>query len=633
MSNITGFTTGGFYRRTQLQIIDDFIAAASGVWEEFNLGPGGIGYQLGKIVSIREREMELLLEQMVSGLSIETAQGDFLEKLLIDKGIFRKGPQKAGGFVTLAFTGLAPSDAVIDLKGIYYTNNEGKKYYRASTGVTQKVYSYIPIVRSVQGFDGLPSPFTYIEGTGYCKNQNLGTGTAYDPTFNATTQIFDWRNATSYPATGATYYVGISGYIINISDDISAETGGTGYNVGTNTIIKWSNNTTLPSNTTVNNSTNITGGADWESDAELRKRGKAAASRTFTEQKIRDICENINGVRAAYVYQVVGTDRYSNNGSWSAHATGFTNGITITRIFSGADSGDMVSGAQYNQRFSPGDGIMGMNKVTFKGRRVGFPPDLIVGLRVPSDSSYEASGVYDTYDVTPPASDWQDIEVDLQYLDLSSSETYSLDFWCAEKSGASGSAFWAANYWVLATGLAQSGNLGVGDDYSGLLYVGETVAAEDCNLIFKTQYGANAVNIDIAVKDGYSYAEIESDVDSKLDWIDGEGHMMAGINYSINQATPIYIYYSVTAYLEPNTDRASAQVRVDGEVEKYVEALKPGDNIVYSQIYKTIMQDEKIWRIDDLSIWESGGAHSSGIDISIAKQEIVVFGGSTFNQG
>ena len=56
----TGFTTGGYFRRTQIQIDNDYLEAASGVYEEINLGPGSFGYQLKKIIGYTKRYNRLL---------------------------------------------------------------------------------------------------------------------------------------------------------------------------------------------------------------------------------------------------------------------------------------------------------------------------------------------------------------------------------------------------------------------------------------------------------------------------------------------------------------------------------------------------------------------------------------------
>lgn len=629
----TGFTTGGYFRRTQNQIYDDYKEAASGVYEESNFGPGSFPFQLSKIIGLREREVELLLESMVSGLSVDLAYGDFLEKMAIDRGLEKKGPQKAGGFANISFNAKDPGDAPVDLKGTYYTTADGLKYYRAITGVSQYVYHYMNISRGVQLFDGLPTPFTYLAGTGYVDSNKDGSGTAYDPSFNIVTQTFDWSNATSYPATGAAYYVGISGYLINVKDDVAADVAGTGYNVGANSLKNWHNNATLPTDAVINNPYDITGGSDWEDDEDLRPRISRTTSRNYTTESIRSVCEAIVGVRSAHVYQDVGIDKTSLSGNWDIEKSNFQAGVFITGIYSGADRDDMVSGNEYGQNFLAGAGIMGLKKITFYGRRIGVPPAIIVGLRVPPGDDYVTSGIYDTYDVNPPASNWQDLDINIKYLDIDPTEQYSLDFWCAEKSGASGASFWGTNYWEIATGDIQSGNLGNGDSYTGLLLLGGSAITTGINSAFRTYYPAAAVSIDVAVKDGYNYAQIEPEIDDKLDWVEGSGYMPIGIDYSINQATSVFLYYSVTTYLEKDTDISSTKDRIDTVIEKYVEGLLPGENVIYSQIYKGVINDSKVWRIDDLELWESGGTHSSGQDISITEREVAVFGGSTINQG
>jgi len=580
---------------------------------------------------------------MVSGLSLDLSYGDFLDKHGIEKGIFRKGEQRAGGFVTVTIPGApAQDDTPYDLLGAIYITNENLRFYRANTGVAQSIPSYIAITRGTRSFDGLPTPWVYTSGIVYQSSNQYGTGTHYSGVFNVETQLMDWAGAASAPSTGAIYYIGISGYTVQLVDDVAAADIGTGFNVGTNAIVRYTA-TSLPANATVNNSTDLTGGASFESDDDYKERIGMATNRTFTTNSIRSAIQGINGVRSAYIYQDVGTDKLSMNGTWTTDATGYTGGIHITGWYTGGVStGNYVSGNLYGQKFSPGTAIMGLKKVTFRGRRVGLPSSLVVGLRnVLAGDTYLTSGIFDTYDVSPPASNWQDFDINIEYLNMEPTESYRLDFWCSEKSGASGASWWDSNYWEIATGSAgQSGNLGVGDAYTGLLRLGETAtvddhASEDTNVSMRTRYGASAFNVDIAVKDGYNYEEISQEVDNKLDWVSGEGYAPIGINYTIQQATPVYILYSSTTYLtdDATADVISVKARIDSEVEKYVEALQPGENVVYSQVFKNIINDNKIWRLDDLELWEVGGTHSTGEDISIGDGEIAVFSGSTVNQG
>jgi len=636
----TGFTTGGYFPRDINQIEADIEAIGSGVLEEINFGPGSAMYQIKKIVAYREKEIELLLQAMVSGLDVDLAYGDFLEKHGIEKGVFRKGPQKAGGVVHVTLNAPAPATTPYDLLGTYYQTNEGLTYYRENTGVSQKINSYIGITRGTRDYDYLPTPFYFLSGIVYQNASTLGLGQHYSGTFDLNNQLMNWSGVDSSeaPGTGTTYYLGISGYTVIIEDSIVANLEGTGQNVGANTVNRYTS-TSLPATATVNNPSDITGGASFESDDDYRARIKRVSNSSFTAEKIRSVIEGIQGVRSAYVYQDVGTDKITFNGTWSAEGTGFTKGIYITGWYTGGTStGDYVSGNIYGQLFTPGNGIMGLKRVDIRGKRVGIPPPLVVGLRnINGGDTYLASGIFDTYDISPPASDIQDMEISLKYLDLDATETYRLDFWCSEKSGASGADFWAANYWELITGSSDDiGNLGDGDDYTGLLYLGEDDSNDlGANLILRTRFGASAFNVDIAVKDGYNYNEIYEDADTKLDWVSGEGYAPIGVNYTIQQATPVYIAYSATVYLydTATADITSTKARIDDEIEKYVEGLQPGGNVVYSQVYKHIINDPKIWRLDDLHVWEIGGSVSTGSDIHISRGEIAVFSGSTVNKG
>jgi len=627
MTNITGFTTGGFVLRDPIQIELDYQNYASGVLEEINFSPGDLLYQLLKIVKMREYQMELNINAITSGLSAQTAYGDFLEKLCLGRGIFKKEQQKAGGFVHLQFNPPDVGDSY-NLIGTQYLTKTNKIFER-SNDTNLVINRYIPITRGQGMVDPLPSPYMWITGIGYINNEYDGSGeTDYAPVYNNTYQYMDWNGITG-GTTGMTYYVEITG-LMKINDDVAAQVVGTGSNVGANTVIDWTNNATLPSDTTVNNPYSLTGGSDWESDEDLKERYLRATNRTFTLANIRSLAEGIQGVRSAHVYQALGTDRTTVSGDWVETTTDMASGINITGQYSG--NYDVVSGGLWSQRFTPTEGIIGMKKVIFRGKRTGFPPPLVVGLRTTSDVRYLASGIFDTYDVSPPASNVQDYEINIKYLDLDHTRTYRLELWCADKTGASGAGYWTTNYWTLITG-EQSGNMGT--DITGFLYDSGDVGNNYGNLLMKTQYGASAFKVDLAVKDGFSYNDLETILDGKLDWVDGSGYAPVGIDYLINQATDVPIYYNCTIYIRPNTLISTNAIkdRINVEIERYIEGLDPGDNVIYSEVYYRIMNDSDVWRIDDLQIYESGGTHLEDEDIYIKDNEVAVFKSSTVNQG
>lgn len=629
MSSITGFTTGGFFMRDPIQIELDYQNYASGVLEEINFSPGDMLYQLLKVIKLREYQMELNTNAIVSGLSAQTAYGDFLEKLCESRGIFKKQQQKAGGFAHLQFN--PPSvGANYDLIGTQYLTKTNLIFER-SVDSNLLINRYIPLTRGQGMTDPLPSPFMWITGVGYINNESDGSGISdYTPVFNNTYQYFDW-NGIGGGTTGMVYYVEITGSM-RVRDDIAAAVVGTGSNVGANTIIDWTNNATLPANTIVNNPYSLTGGADWESDEDLRERFLRATNRTFTLANIRSMAEGIQGVRSAHAYQALGTDRTTISGDWVETTAGMDGGIDITGNYSGAGDLDWVSGALWSQRFTPTEGIIGMKRTIFRGKRTGFPPPLVIGLRTTSDVNYLASGIFDTFDVSPPASTTQDYEINIKYLDLDHTRTYRLEFWCSDKTGASGAGYWTTNYWTLMTG-DQSGNMG--DDITGFLYDPDGVQDNHGNVLMKTQYGSSAFKVDLAVKDGYSFDELRNTLDEKLDWVDGTGFAPIGVDYLINQATDIPIYYNCTIYIKRNT-LATLEIikdRINLQIERYIEGLDPGDNVIYSEIYYRVMEDGDVWRIDDLKIYESGGTQLEDEDIYIKDNEVAVFQSSVINQG
>jgi uncharacterized phage protein gp47/JayE len=624
-----GFTTGGFIPRTPQDIELDYQDQASGVYEEINYGPGSPLYQLGKVIKIREYQMELFLRAIVSGLSVLTAYGAFLDALGESKGVLRNGPLYAGGFVNLS---VAPPTvgSAYNLQGITYYTNTNLSYIRTESGA-RIIRRYIPIVRGSAMTDPLPLPYIHISGIGYINSQADGSGSVFNPSFNETYQYFDWNDNTSGGAsTGMTYYVEVTNNM-RLKDEINASARGTDYNVGANTIVRWANALELNPSATVNNPYSIIGGSNWESDDDYRARLIRVPPRNFTLNAIRSIAEDVDGVRSAHVYQAKGLDKTSVSGDWDVTTPDYGSGIQITGIYSGTH--DVVSGALWSQRFEPSHGIITMKQAVFRGYRVGFPPPLVIGLRNVIKASYLDSGVFDTFIVTPPASTIQDLIVPMDYMDLDYTKTYALEFWCKDKTGAVGSSYWDNNYWVLITG-DMSGTLGDGDMYTGLLY-DPTGNSHESNTLFKTQYGAAAFKIDLAIKDGYGYSEIANFIDEKLDWVEGSGFAPIGVDYSIREATQIRIFVTATLYIRKTTISTFNAIsdRIGNAIEKYIEGLQPGENVIYSEIYRIIMDDSDTWRIDELEIFEQGGVHLEDEDIYIKEAEVAVFGGKTFNQG
>lgn len=629
MSSVTGFTTGGFFMRDPIQIELDYQNYASGVLEEINFSPGDFLYQLLKVIKLREYQMEININAISSGLSAQTAYGDFLEKLCLGRGIFRKERQKSGGFVHLQFDPPSVGDSY-DLIGTQYLTKTNIIFERSNDS-NKTISRFVTITRGQGMSDPLPPPFTWITGIGYINNASDGSGiNDYTPVYNDTYQYFDW-NGIIGGTTGMTYYAEITG-LMKIVDDIASQEVGTDNNVGVNTIIDWTNNATLPSDTTVNNPYSLTGGSEWESDDDLRERYLRASNRSFTLNNIRSIAEGIQGVRSAHVYQALGSDRTTVSGDWIETTSIMGSGINITGNYSGAGDFDWVSGAIWSQRFTPTEGIIGIKKLVLRGKRIGYPPGLVVGLRTPTDIQHIASGIFDTYDISPPSSSVQDIEIDIKYLDLDHTRTYRLDFWCSEKTGASGAGYWDNNYWTLVTG-EQSGNMG--QDITGFLYDPAGAVDNYGNLLMKTKYGAAAFKVDLAVKDGYSFDELQTTLDGKLDWVEGSGFAPVGVDYLINQAVNVEIFYNCTVYIKRDTlaNLVGITDRLNINIERYIEGLGPGDNVIYSEVYYKIMNDPDIWRISDLQIYESGGTYLEDEDITIKDNEVAVFTSSVINQG
>ena len=253
-STLTGFVSGTFHMRSPFDIELDYQRSASGILEEVNYSPGDVLYQLMKVFKMREYQMELYINSIVSGLSVQTAYGDFLDKLGIGKAIPRKETQKSAGYAHLV---MDPPDlgSTYNLYGTQYLTKTNLTFERANSG-NQVITRYVPMVRGQGQQDGLPEPWKWITGIGFIAETNLGSGTQYTPTLNQTYQFMNWSGIAG-GTTGMVYYIEATGSI-RIKDGVISAVAGTGYNVGANTIVSWTNNATLPSDATVNNPFSLT---------------------------------------------------------------------------------------------------------------------------------------------------------------------------------------------------------------------------------------------------------------------------------------------------------------------------------------------------------------------------------------
>lgn len=606
----TGFTEEGYVPRDPIQLMEQYEDIASDIMGPIDYGPGSLLYQIFKVCRNREYEMELQIESMVNNMTLENARGIWLDKHGQNRGVFRKGSQKSEGTVYLT---VEPPElgSTYQLRGITYFSSDDQSFERSEGPYS--VRRYITITRGKTSKDGLPNPYVSITGVGFINSDSDGNGTSYtgDTTFDPDNQYFEWIDEPSI-STGDKYYVEVTTGM-TISDDVVAVEGGTGANVGSHMINSFTDNTSpyVPNSSIVDNPAPTFGGSDEEPDDVYRDRIERAENSRFTLKNIRSIAEGINGVKAAYVYNADMTDHATITGTWSYDTDGMTDGIEVSGTYS------HVSGEMWNQEFSPNEGIPNITRLVLYGKRIGHPPPMVVGLLQKGESTYETSGTFDTYDVKPPATGYQDLSVNLEYMDMDHTENYQFDFWCAEKTGFEDLSDFENDYWYLVTG-------GISGTLAGEHQLNDMTGEYHDNLMFKTRAAQAGVKIDLALKDGYQFSNIESELNNYLDDVYGSGYAVAGMDYIIDEATEVDIYAKATLYVDPESLTSWSEVkgRVDNKIEKYINGLRPGDNVVYSKVYYNIMRVPEIWRVSDFYIYEDGGSYLRDEDINIRRGEI-----------
>lgn len=605
----TGFTDEGYIPRDPIELMEQYENIASDIMDPIDYGPGSLLYQIFKVCRNREYQMELQIESMVNNMTLDNARGVWLDKHGQNRGVFRKGEQKSEGTVYLT---LEPPElgSTYQLRGITYFSRDGQSYER--TEGPYSVRKYVAITRGKTSKDGLPNPYVSITGIGFINSQVDGSGTSYtgDVTFDSTNQYFEWTGTGI--STGNEYYVEVTTGM-TISDDVASVSEGTGTNIGAHMIESFSDTigTYIPNSSTVDNPAPMFGGAEEESDDDYRARIQKAENSRFTIPNIRSIAEGINGVRAAYVYNASMTDHATITGTWGYDTSTMTEGIEVSGAYS------QVSGAMWNQEFSPNEGIPTITKLILYGKRIGHPPPMVVGLIQEGESIYETSGVFDTYDVQPPATGYQDLTVNLEYLDMDHTENYQFDFWCADKTGFETLSDFENDYWYLVTG-------GISGTLAGKQQLNDLTGNYHDNLMFKTKAAQAGIKIDLALNDGYQFSNVETKLNNYLDDVYGSGYAVAGMDYIINEATEVDIYAKATLYIDPESTTSWSEIkgRVDNKIENYVNGLRPGDNVVYSKVYYNIMRVPEIWRVSDFYIYEDGGDYLQDEDINIKEGEI-----------
>lgn len=610
------FDEYGYTKKKESEILEEKEELYKDLFDVINNSISDIQWQWMKLQLIERMEIENLLEVATEQMSISDAQGAFLDKWGIECGITRKGETRAEGYVDVTYK-ITDSDFSIPAGTRFasstntYTSDEDDSIPRIITMTKTK---------TGESDDYFPSSIVSVENVDKILDSNLSEISSsywvFDTTYKNNIQ---WKeNSSDVIIKNEVYYVYVSGNVTKRIEVTSSEAG-VDSNASKNTVTTCLDFPTL----ICDNSEEITGGAAQESDSDYRDRLLAARRRTFTLASVRSIIMGLNGVRAVKVFQTLGVDQ-SSVSDWDNPNKG---------------SPVVLSGYEYpmySQAFVPGEQIATLGRITLYGRPVNDPPPIYVGLKKNIDS-YDEDDYFDyvgveKYEIDQTTTGTRDIHFDIKYNGMDRTDTYRFDVWCGNPNNDSFD--WNSNHWILETS-----SEGYRNDSRGAFYHKDSSTSEwidygtGIDLMFKTHFNGAGFNCIVAVEDGYGFENVKSEIENYLDYVENGGYSPVCIQSTIEEATEILIDIRATIYITSLADFQVVRNRLTTSLENYLEGLNIGDNVIYSRIYQIIMNDEDVYKIEDLYIKREDSSTWGQSDIGILDTEIPDLGTKSFQRG
>lgn len=606
------FTATGYERRELEEVISSIEADLISVLPSVNTTPQSYIYQLIKVIAMREWALEGEFEDAFANMTYLAAVGDFLDQHGINAGIFRKSNVYAEGI--LQITGSVGLDAPA---GTTFATAQGTEFVTSEAALLDTT---ITMTRQSDLTDGIPYPYSNVSAITAVNTQVDGGGTAYtSPTdYTYDDGVITWVSGKG-PVTGATYYIWPSGdYTVSV--ECIASEPGSGGNVGAETVTV---NTDAISNlTSVTNEGIITGGLDVESDDDLRTRLANASNAQFGLNSIRSKALGVEGVRACNVTQDASVDQTSvSNWDLVTGLTQSTSGVAV--------------GAQHlwSQTWVPSQETVAINSVTFNGKAVGSPDPFTLGVSIHSSgvsfsSGMETAVVTNTFSVDDLdqslRNDFQDMRIDLYYGDLDYTRTYRFDIWCSGQAN--------DKHWDFKT---TTGYEPVADAYRGALWV-DGIPDYTNDLVFKTHYGGASYTIKAALEQNADWETVQDSIEDLLDNVDDEGYSPICIQYNIQQATEVYINVDAVVYVEDGSNFTAIATDIESNIENYLKALDPGDNVIYSRIAYQISRADGVTKVTNVRVKRDDQdwiTRSDESDINITSDEVAILDTGAYGPG
>lgn len=605
------YSKDGFEEKTPAEIIEEKESRFADIFDIMNNSVSDVLWQYMKLNALEEHELMMLNKEMVSEMSIQTAQGVFLDKWGIECGITRKGATKSEGYVLVGTDMSSRSSDVTIPEGTSFTNNVNT-YYSDIADVIPKT------LEMTKNQDGESNDYfpTEVEYVGSVEKIIDSDGDEIDTSEYSLNQTYnnhiEW-NAGSSVIANQTYVVYFDG-IVKKRIEVSSELEGEDTTASADTIT--SSADLNQSSYSINNPQAIDGGSEEESDESYRDRLLQARRRTFTLGSVRDIILGLEGVRSCKVYQTVGTDQTSVS-NWDSYS------------YSEVD----ISGTQpvYSQEFVPGDQIATLGRITLRGRPVNDPPALYCGLKRDIDAT--SSGTYldyaklESYEIEHVGTGIRDLEFPVKYNGMDKTKTYRFDVWCEAPESAGFD--WSTNHWKLQT--TDEGYVRGTGDSRGEFLKNNVGQGSGIDFVFKTSFNGAGFNVTLATEDGYGFENIEENIDTYLDYVEEGGYSPICIQSYIEEAETVEIDIKGKITISELGDFNTIRAELEENIESYLEGLYIGDNVKYAQIFSLIMNHEFVENLKELQI-RRGTASYDTTDIGIENNEVADLGVTSFQQ-
>jgi len=611
-----GFTENGYVVKPLATILEEAFARLHAIDPRIATTKGTWIWQVYKSKALEYNELDKAIGSLANIINYDNAQDWSLESWGNSLSVIRKNASRAT--VVLTLTGLAA--AYLVASGSTFSTRTGIAYQTTSDVVIPNI---IRVKKGVSaGVDDIPTKYSGVTSISWINSNPSQTGTPYAETTGwgyAGDQI-TWTGADE-PAEGTYYYIGLDA-TENVSVDASAiaVVAGADSSVSEGQITE--NTGGLGGVSSVANNYASIGGADIESNAAYRRRIKSNQNVQFGYQKIAQIVGELEAVRAAKCFQTVGVDVAFPTSDWDVAGT-----WTTFETMSMYDADDVVFG----QTFVPTGDRLTIKYITIYAKREGYPGALRLKLYMwktdyatTISKSAISDKVFTADDVDPDnPDDWQEIQIPCRFGGQDPTHTYMFTIECDDDDSD------VDNHWDFKYQAA-------GNEYAGgLMFVdGTDEAAAD--IAFKTNWGGASYNLIVATNPGYDLFDYQTQIEDMIIDFERKCYSPICIQGNVIEATTAYINVTGTVFIDPSQDWDSVVNAMRENIASYIDALGPGDNVVFSQVEYAIMNTTGVLKLVDCTIQRNGDTaitKASEADVIVSQLEIAEMDSGTYGAG